>query len=54
MKFFLAGRWQDRDQKIEVTNPANGEIVDTIPRANAADVESAIQAAIAGAAITAA
>lgn len=45
MKFYLAGKWQDRDEKINVTNPQNGEIIDTVPSANSDDVEMAIQAA---------
>jgi len=45
MKFFLAGEWQDRDQRIEVRNPGNGETIDTVPRATAADVELALKTA---------
>ncbi|MFN9415733.1 MAG: aldehyde dehydrogenase family protein, partial [Pirellula sp.] len=51
MKFFLAGQWQDRDQRIEVTNPSNGEIIDSVPVASAEDVESALVAAVRGAEI---
>ena len=32
-------------QTIEVRNPATGEIVDTIPRGSASDVDAAVQAA---------
>ena len=49
MKFFLAGQWQDRDDRINVTNPANGEIIDTVPVASAEDVAAALQAAVRGA-----
>lgn len=45
MKFFLAGEWQDRDEKIEVINPGTGEVIDSVPRANADDVELALQTA---------
>ena len=45
MKFYLAGQWQDRDEQISVTNPDNGEVVDTVPSASDADVETAIQSA---------
>jgi glyceraldehyde-3-phosphate dehydrogenase (NADP+) len=45
MKFFLAGQWQDRDDQIEVVNPGNGEVIDTVPRASVADVETALKAA---------
>ena len=51
MKFFLAGQWQDRDQRLNVMNPSNGEIIDTVPIASAEDVESALAAAIGGAQI---
>lgn len=45
MKLFLAGQWQDRDDRIEVINPGTGEVIDTVPRASAADVETALQSA---------
>jgi len=45
MKFYLAGQWQDRDEKIPVINPGNGEVIDTVPSATEADVETAIQSA---------
>ncbi|HUP76931.1 MAG TPA: aldehyde dehydrogenase family protein, partial [Pirellula sp.] len=51
MKFFLAGQWQDRDKRIEVTNPGNREVIDTVPVATADDVESALQTAVRGAEI---
>ena len=41
MKFFLAGKWQDRKEQLDVTNPANGDVIDTVPVASAADVEAA-------------
>ncbi|MFK7817637.1 MAG: aldehyde dehydrogenase family protein, partial [Planctomycetaceae bacterium] len=49
MKFYLAGTWQERDEKIEVRNPFNGNVLDTVPKANADDVETALTAAVAGA-----
>ena len=45
MKFFLNGSWEDRDEVIEVINPFDGSVVDTVPKASAADVETALQAA---------
>ena len=45
MKLFLAGQWQDRDERIEVINPGNGDVIDTVPRASANDVETALQTA---------
>jgi glyceraldehyde-3-phosphate dehydrogenase (NADP+) len=45
MKFYLAGSWQDRDDRIEVVNPGTGEVIETVPRANESDVELALQTA---------
>jgi glyceraldehyde-3-phosphate dehydrogenase (NADP+) len=50
MRIFFAGQWQDRDQKIEVRNPYDATIVDTVPQATASDVEAAIAGAVQGAA----
>lgn len=49
MKFYLAGQWQDRDEKIAVVNPYDGATVDTVPKATADDVEMALAAAVEGA-----
>ncbi|HYV43927.1 MAG TPA: aldehyde dehydrogenase family protein [Myxococcaceae bacterium] len=49
MKMYLAGQWVDRDQRSEVVNPFDGKAFDTVPRANAADVEAALQSAVRGA-----
>ena len=54
MKFFLAGKWQDRKEQLDVTNPANGDVIDTVPVASAADVEAALHSAQAGAKVMAA
>jgi glyceraldehyde-3-phosphate dehydrogenase (NADP+) len=48
MKMLLNGEWVDRSQKIEVRNPQDNSLVDTVPRATAADMEAAIEAAVAG------
>ncbi|MEM1228812.1 MAG: aldehyde dehydrogenase family protein [Planctomycetota bacterium] len=53
MKFFLAGTWQDRDERIDVVNPANSDVIDTVPTANESDVETALDAATRGASIMA-
>ncbi len=50
MRIFFAGQWQDRDQKIEVRNPFDATIVDTVPQATASDAEAAIAGAVQGAA----
>ena len=54
MKFYLAGQWQDRDEVIEVLNPFRGEVIDTVPKATAEDVETAIASAVEGAKVMAA
>lgn len=50
MKMFLAGDWHDRPDRIDVLNPFDGSLVDTVPRATAEDVETALTAAVMGAA----
>jgi acyl-CoA reductase-like NAD-dependent aldehyde dehydrogenase len=50
MKMFLASDWHDRPDRIEVLNPFDGSLVDTVPRATAEDVETALTAAVMGAA----
>ncbi|MCA9123245.1 MAG: aldehyde dehydrogenase family protein [Planctomycetaceae bacterium] len=51
MKMFINGDWVDRDDKIEVLNPFDGSLVDTVPKASAEDVEAAIIGAVRGAAV---
>jgi acyl-CoA reductase-like NAD-dependent aldehyde dehydrogenase len=51
MRMFLAGEWQDRPAKIDVTNPYNGQVVDTVPKGTAADVDKALATLIEGAKI---
>ena len=48
MKMFLAGEWVDRDKKIEVTDPYDNSLVDTVPAATSQDVETALAAAAKG------
>ena len=43
MRMFLAGEWQDRADRINVTNPFNGELIDTVPRGSVADVDAALK-----------
>jgi glyceraldehyde-3-phosphate dehydrogenase (NADP+) len=50
MRIYFAGQWHDRDQKIEVRNPYDATIVDTVPQATASDAEAAITGAVQGAA----
>lgn len=49
MKMCIGGRWVDKPGKIEVRNPFDGSVVDTVPRADAGDVETVLAAAVRGA-----
>jgi len=51
MKMFLAGEWIDKPDKQEVRSPYDQTVIETVPRANLADVERAIDSAVAGAKI---
>jgi glyceraldehyde-3-phosphate dehydrogenase (NADP+) len=48
MKMLLAGEWVDRDKKIEVTDPYDNSLVDTVPAATSQDVEKALATAVKG------
>jgi glyceraldehyde-3-phosphate dehydrogenase (NADP+) len=45
MKMLLAGEWVERKKKIEVKNPFNGKIIDTVPRGTLEDIDRAVQSA---------
>jgi acyl-CoA reductase-like NAD-dependent aldehyde dehydrogenase len=49
MKMFVAGSWIDKPEKIEVTSPFDGSVIDTVPKAGESDVERALAAAVDGA-----
>jgi len=51
MKMYVGGEWIDKRQTIPVVNPYDGSVVDTIPRADADDVERALATAVRGAAV---
>jgi acyl-CoA reductase-like NAD-dependent aldehyde dehydrogenase len=51
MRIFFSAQWHDRDRKIEVRNPYDGSVVDTVPQATPADVDAAIAGAMKGAAV---
>ena len=53
MKMYLDGSWVDRDEKIDVVNPFNGEIFDTVPKSSVDDVMTAIASAERGAKVMA-
>lgn len=48
MRMYLDGEWVDRPNSIDVTDPFDGSVVDTVPRATTADVETALAAAVRG------
>lgn len=50
MKMLISGNWVDAGDKatIDVTNPYNGELLDTVPSAAKADVDRAIEEAAEG------
>ena len=49
MKMYINGKWVDRAESMPVLNPFDQSIIDTVPRATAADVEDAITSAARGA-----
>lgn len=50
MRCYVNGQWREGSQRIEVTNPFDGSVVDTVPQAEPADVDAALAGAVAGAA----
>lgn len=52
MKMLLNGEWVERDKKIEVTDPFDNSVVDTVPQTSKDDVETALAAAVKGFEIT--
>ncbi len=52
MKMFVAGNWVDKSAKIEVKNPFDGAGIDTVPKADASDLERALAFAERGAKVT--
>jgi len=53
VKIFLEGKWVDKSNKIEVRNPYDNSVIDTVPRADGGDVERALSFAERGAKVTA-
>ncbi|HEV3416698.1 MAG TPA: aldehyde dehydrogenase family protein [Pirellulales bacterium] len=51
MKMFMGGEWVDRPEKIEVRNPFDGQVIDTVPKGTPADVTAAVAGAVEGARI---
>ena len=53
MKNFIAAQWVDKAKKIEVRNPFDNSVIDTVPRADAADLTKALAFAERGAKVMA-
>ena len=53
MRMYVAGQWVDKSQKVAVLNPYDGSQIDTVPRGDAGDVDTAISSAVAGAKVMA-
>jgi acyl-CoA reductase-like NAD-dependent aldehyde dehydrogenase len=53
MKMFVAGQWSDKPQKIEVLNPYDNSVIDTVPKADLSDVDRTLAAAERGARVMA-
>ena len=48
MKMLIEGKWVDRKAKIEVRDPFDDSLIDTVPSGTAKDVDAAIKAAVKG------
>ena len=42
MKMYVAGRWLEKTEKLEVLNPFDNTVIDTVPRASMDDVDHAL------------
>lgn len=51
MRMFVSGEWQDKPTKINVVNPYNQAVIDTVPRGGAGDVDRALAGLVEGAKI---
>jgi acyl-CoA reductase-like NAD-dependent aldehyde dehydrogenase len=50
MRMYVAGEWRTAGAEDEIRSPWSGDVVDTVPRAGAADAEEALRCAVQGAA----
>ncbi len=53
MKIFLEGQWVEKSKKIEVRNPYDNSVVDTVPKSDSGDVDRALSFAERGAKVMA-
>ena len=51
MRMLIGGEWIDKERRIEIKNPFDGSVVDTVPAGDAADVDRAVEIACRGLAI---
>ncbi|REJ94241.1 MAG: aldehyde dehydrogenase family protein [Planctomycetota bacterium] len=51
MQMFIAGKWCEKPAAIDVTNPYNGEVIDTVPKGSPGDVDAALSTLATGAQI---
>ena len=49
MKMYIAGKWMDSQDTIEVLNPFDGSVVDTVPNGGPQEVDQALESATRGA-----
>ena len=49
MKMYISGKWVDKSETTAVLNPFDQSVIDTVPKASAAEVEQAITSAARGA-----
>jgi glyceraldehyde-3-phosphate dehydrogenase (NADP+) len=53
MKMFLAGEWVDKPKRIEVQNPYDNSVIDTVPKADTSEVDRGLSFAERGAKVMA-
>ena len=49
MQMYIAGKWVDKAETMDVINPYDGSVIDTVPKGDPSDVEAAIASAERGA-----
>ncbi|MCA9114467.1 MAG: aldehyde dehydrogenase family protein [Planctomycetaceae bacterium] len=51
MDFFRGGQWESRSRTIDVENPFDGSVIDTVPQGSADDISTAVETLVEGARI---
>ena len=54
MKMYVSGKWIESTETINVVNPYDSQIIDTVPKGNFHDVDKAIASAVRGSEVMAA